>query len=275
MSGIEKLKAFAKSPHHAWLALVTLGAGLASVSAIGLVAGAAAYALGWVYLPDSGLFRRWLAKREGTREKDELRNFLFRRRQVYDSLGNENRRRYDALARDIEELIDEFKRDVRLKQGLVAQRTTRLTNLGWTYLRLLHSREMLERFLRSEDPGQVEQKIDELTREIEALNPNERIRLVESKRSRLESLKSRLNRHDEAEANLELALAEQERILDLVKLYRADHLASRDAGTLSHEIDRSSPELDRTRDWLRELEFDTSPADIPEELTADAPVRVA
>ena len=37
MTGLDQLKAFAKSPHHAWLGLLTLGAGLA----IGLVVDAA------------------------------------------------------------------------------------------------------------------------------------------------------------------------------------------------------------------------------------------
>ena len=59
-----------------------------------------------------------------------------------------------------------------------------------------------------------------------------------------------------------------------VKLFRADHLASRDAGALSHEIDGAATQLDRTRDWLSSLEFDTSPSDIPEELAAAAPLKV-
>jgi hypothetical protein len=67
MSGIEKLKAFAKSPYHAWLGLLTLGIGVATLSGIGVVAGAAAYALGWIYLPDSPLFKRWINARNNGR----------------------------------------------------------------------------------------------------------------------------------------------------------------------------------------------------------------
>jgi len=58
-----------------------------------------------------------------------------------------------------------------------------------------------------------------------------------------------------------------------VKLFRADHLASRDAGALSHEIDGAAAQLDRTREWLSGLEFDTSP-DIPEALAAAAPLKM-
>ena len=82
MTGLEKLKAFAKSPHHLWLGLLTLGVGVATVSTIGLVAGVAAYALGWIYLPDSRLFNNWLAKRKQGDDGAKLRNFLYQRRQI-------------------------------------------------------------------------------------------------------------------------------------------------------------------------------------------------
>ena len=61
----------------------------------------------------------------------------------------------------------------------------------------------------------------------------------------------------------------------LPDLIEADkYLASRDAGALSHAIDGAATQLDRTRDWLSSLEFDTSPSDIPEELAAAAPLKV-
>ncbi|MBK8001880.1 MAG: hypothetical protein IPK15_25055 [Verrucomicrobia bacterium] len=56
---------FFKSPHHVWLGLLTLGAGLiiGADYRIALLAAPAAYALGWVYLPDVGFFRRWVDRR--------------------------------------------------------------------------------------------------------------------------------------------------------------------------------------------------------------------
>src|SRR5687767_12624817 len=109
MTGIEKLKAFAKSPHHAWLGLITLGAGLATVSTIGLIAGFAAYALGWIYLPDSRLFKNWLAARKQGDDGAKLRDFLYQRRQIYDALRSPVRGRYDALAAEIGELQEAFR----------------------------------------------------------------------------------------------------------------------------------------------------------------------
>jgi hypothetical protein len=274
MTGIEKLKAFAKSPHHAWLGLITLGAGLATVSTIGLVAGVAAYALGWIYLPDSRLFKNWLAARKQGDDGAKLRDFLYQRRQIYDALRSPVRARYDGLAAEIGELQEAFRRDPRLNAEIVRQRSERLSDLAWTYLRLLHTGEMLDHLIETEDPAELERKITTMEKEVAAIQPGNKAGLVESMQSRLESLKSRLEKRRSAEESRELTASEQERIVELVKLFRADHLASRDAGALSHEIDGAAVQLDRTNDWLRGLEFDTSPSDIPQELTAAAPLKV-
>ena len=51
-------RAFLQSPHHAVMALATLGAGFATGEPLYFLAGATAYVLGWVYVPDLGFFRR-------------------------------------------------------------------------------------------------------------------------------------------------------------------------------------------------------------------------
>ena len=274
MTGVEKLKAFAKSPHHAWLGVLTLGAGLATLSGIGAIAGAAVYALGWIYLPDSRLFSNWLAARKQGDDGAKLRDFLFQRRQIYEALRPKTRARYDALAAEIGDLQEEFKRDPRLNAEIVRQRADRLSNLAWTYLRLLHTGEMLDRFIETEDPADLEKKIGGMEAELGGIAPGSKPGLAESMQARLESLRSRLEKRRGAEESRALTASEQERIAELVKLFRADHLASRDAGALSHEIDGAAVQLDRTRDWLKGLEFDTSPADVPEELAAAAPLKV-
>jgi hypothetical protein len=274
MTGLDQLKAFAKSPHHAWLGLLTLGAGLATLSGIGAVAGLAAYALGWIYLPDSRLFKNWLAARRQGDDGKKLRDFLFQRRQIYDALRAPARDRYDTLAAEIEGLQQEFRRDHRLNAEVVRQRNERLSNLAWTFLRLLHTGEMLDRFIESEDPDELARKIVAMEKELAGIDPLAKASLAESLKSRLESLKTRLDKRRGADESRELTASEQERIAELVKLFRADHLASRDAGALSHEIDGAATQLDRTRDWLSSLEFDTSPSDIPEELAAAAPLKV-
>src|SRR5688500_5267328 len=70
-TGFQRLKAFGRSPHHAWLALVTLGGGLATAQLPLLGIAAALYGLGWIYLTDSQLFKRWLSSRLRGNEEAE------------------------------------------------------------------------------------------------------------------------------------------------------------------------------------------------------------
>lgn len=58
--------AFVGSVNHAWLALVTLGIGIAVATPLSVTAGVAVYGLGLIFLPDLAVFRRGVdARREG------------------------------------------------------------------------------------------------------------------------------------------------------------------------------------------------------------------
>src|SRR4029434_7528331 len=103
------LREFAKSPQHVVFGLLTLGLGFISAVPLGLIAGVTAYALGWIYLPDSGFFRNWIdRKRESSPQTDELQKleqFLHRRTALIAPLSPQRQERYERLAavcRDIE-----------------------------------------------------------------------------------------------------------------------------------------------------------------------------
>src|SRR5580765_5701343 len=100
---------FLKSPYHAALGFLTLGAGFMSGMILPLIAGATVYTLGWIYLPDLPFFRRWVdRRREAAKREEELRKvseFALRRQSMVSSITSERRARYTALAqvcRDIE-----------------------------------------------------------------------------------------------------------------------------------------------------------------------------
>src|SRR5437016_331478 len=100
---------FLKSPHHAALGLLTLGLGFLTAEFLPLIAGATMYALGWIYLPDLGFFRRWVdgrrnAAKQGV-EAQKVAEFVRRREALLGSLSYETRERYARLSqvcRDIE-----------------------------------------------------------------------------------------------------------------------------------------------------------------------------
>lgn len=286
MTGPQRFAAFLRSPHHAWLALLTLGIGVASANVPGMIAAAAAYALGWIFLPDSKRFRRWLSRGRDSAppetDGDAARRFEKERQGVYQQLSGEGRAAYDTLAAAVGELR-------RIAGGGEGSHAGRLGQMAWTYLRLLLTRETLERFCHEENSGTIGNEIAAAREEIRELEQvqgehenrgdaaaaGQGTRLLQSKRSRLEGLERHLDRVRQAEADLILTCAEIERLVDAVRLVRADLVTRRDPDALGEELDRTTAHFHRTRDWLRELEFDQTSADIPDELTATLPVELA
>lgn len=286
MTGVHRLAAFLRSPHHAWLALLTLGPGLASATVPGMILGAAAYALGWIFLPDSRRFRAWLDRKrrgeEAAASAGSAAAFEAERIDAYRRLSPEGRAAYDALATAIEEIRAEA-------GGSDGPHAGRLGQMAWTYLRLLLTRETLERFCARESSAAIEGEIAAARKEIrgleaeaaaaegrgDATGAGQLVRLLQSKRSRLEALERHLGQVGQAEGDLALTGAEIERLFDSVRLVRADLVTRRDPDSLGEELDRTTAHFHRTRDWLRDLEFDQTSADIPDDLTASLPVRVA
>jgi hypothetical protein len=273
---------FLKSPHHVWLGLVTLGAGFLSASALGLIAGATIYALGWIYMPEMPFFKGWVNRRDEARKRAaalaQVAGFVQKREALLDALRQSGRERYNALAgvcRDIEEasadnpLSSDPNTDPRLRK---------LDELMWTYLRLLCIEESLERFLETERRDDVptlvtaaEAEAKNLCAEVDALKAkgggpavDSRQRLLESRMERLEVLHKRLQRVQQAHENLDLAVSEQERLDQQIKLIRADAVATRNAESLTARIDATVEHLDQTNKWLTELdEFKDLAGDMP------------
>lgn len=267
---------FLKSPHHAWLGLLTLGAGLiiGADYRIALLAAPAAYALGWVYLPDMGFFRRWVDRRRQSAQQAiglaEAADFLKKRDELLAKLSTPRRQHYHALTavcRDIEQASGEQSMSPGEPQS--DPRLRKLDELMWTHLRMLTIEESLDRFLETERrdnvPGLLEEaeaEAVELSAEFDSLNakgtsaalmePKER--LLSSRLERLNVLRKRVQRIEQAQANLRLVIAEQERLEQQIKLIRADAIASKNTETLTARIDATVEHLDQTNKWLAEMD---------------------
>ncbi len=275
---------FFKSPHHIWFGLCTLGAGFMTGEPLYLLAGATVYALGWIYIPDFGFFRRWVDKRQDAQRMDaeqaELAAFFAKRNSILSELSSVRRARYEALTQVCQD-IEQASRGNPLATGDVATdpRLKKLDELMWTYLRLLSIEESLERFLETERRDDVptlvreaDREVGELSAEIEqakkegrsqTLEPRQR--LLNSRLERLDVLHKRLHRIEQGRANLALVISEQERLEEQIKLVRADALASKNAGSLSARIDATVEHLDQTNRWISELdEFKDLVGDVPD-----------
>jgi hypothetical protein len=274
---------FLKSPHHAVLALLTLGMGVMSAALLPLIAGGTCYVLGWIYLPDMPFFKRWVDRRcetsRRTEEAGKLAEFVQRRDALLRSLSPERRARYNRLAQVCRD-IESASADNLLASADPATdpRLRKLDELMWTYLRLLGIEESLERFLETEKRDDVpsllkdaEAEAARLSAELDALKAKGGNATLESKQrylgsrlERLEVLRKRTQRSEQAQANLALVVSEQDRLDQQIKLIRADAVATKNAETLTARIDATVEHLDQTNKWLSEMdEFKDLTGDMP------------
>lgn len=269
-------KDFLKSPHHAWLGVLSLGAGFATGAALPLILGATAYALGWLYLPDTGFFKAWSNRRRDqerlAREQAELEGFLRRRNAILASLSAGNRQRYDALAAVCQSIEDagpggrgndaDASHDPRLRK---------LDELMWTCLRLLSMDQSLQRYLdveTQEDPQRLRQDADgeakRLQLEFDALPPlaagddtgsrDRKQQVLQSRRELLDVLSRRCDRMLQAQDHLALVRSELQRLEQQIKVIRADAMAVSNAEVLSAQIDATVSHLEHTNRWLSEMD---------------------
>lgn len=256
---------FFKSPHHAALAAATLGIGFASGEMLYFILGAAAYVVGWVYLPDLSFFRSWVEKREQEKvaaaEAGELADFKAKRDTALATLTNSRRQRYAALA----EVCHQIEQAIGTADD---PRVRKLEELMWTFLRLLTIEHSLDRFLefeaREDVPAMVgiaQAEFDRLEGEVKGLKAkgssaalDNKERLLNSRCELLETLKKRLERVEQARHNLELVIAEQERLDQQIKLLRADAMATTSPTAMSARIDATVEQLEATNAWLREMD---------------------
>lgn len=283
---------FWKSPHHAVTALATLGAGLilGADYPLALLLGPAAYALGWIYIPDFRIFRNWADRRRDAASmaasQAEVAGFVQRRDALLDQLSAAGRAKYHelgAVCRDIE--AASVDNSLTPENPTEDPRLRKLDELMWSYLRMLAIEESLEKFLETERRDnvpdslqQAETEVRNLTAEFEALKArgtsvaalDAKERLLGSRLERLQVLRKRLQRVEQTRSNLALVESEQERLEEQIKFIRADAIASKNADTLTARIDSTVEHLHQTNKWLSEMdEFKDLVGNIPA-----APVRI-
>jgi hypothetical protein len=259
MTAWQRFRSFFTSPHHAWLGALTVGAGLASADIRYATAGVAAYLLGWIYLPDTPLFRNWVGRREdAARAREEAGiavNFQQRQKELYASLTKTRQIAYDTLAhigRDIEKALQRGAGGDAPEE--LQPQLLQIDRLMWTYLKLLRmdqdQQELIQREQREDVPGMLREAaadLKELEEELAGLNAAtdanrwEAVnRLCNSKRDRLDVLRRRALGLEKAENDLQLTLSEQDRLVDLFKLMRSEVNNVRDASEMTPDISASA-----------------------------------
>jgi len=274
-------RAFARSPHHVWLGLLTLGASFLLANPVALLCGAGAYAIGWIYLPDMPFFQRWVQRRqEALRRAEEDRSiaeFVRRREALLSGLAPGRRDRYRELA-EVCRSIESASSDGSMGPSPADPRLRKLDELMWTYLRLLTIEESLERYLETErledvpelvrsteaELARLQEEVNEMKAKGTAASLESRQRLLGSCADRLQVLRKRLERIGQARENLALVRSEQNRLDQQIKLIRADAVALKNTAVLTARIDATVEHLDQTNKWLAEMdEFKDLVGDLP------------
>ena len=262
---------FLTSPHHGILAAATLGLGFLSAEPLYFIAGAAAYVVGWVFVPGLPLFRRYLKNKADAAqlaaENGELATLQKQRDALIDSLSPARRDRYFALAKVCREIGAGADAD--------DPRVRKIEELMWTFLRLLTMEQSLDQFLeteiRDDVPARLEaarEEVERLRTEIASLGESSareaKARLLTSREELLETMSKRAERLEQAKANLALVGSEQERLDQQIKLIRADAVATRNAAALTARIDATVEHLEQTNQWLAQMdEFRDLTTDLP------------
>jgi hypothetical protein len=195
--------------------------------------------------------------------RDEVAAFVKRRESMLASLRPEMREWYDGMVqvcRDIEAASppDDLSAEARLRN---------VDELMWMFLRLLTMQESLDQFLaveRSEQPveemiAEAEQEVGAISADLEqqraaGVNVDAKERLLHSKQERLDVLRKRGQRVQEAEGNLQVVMAEQDRLAEQIKLIRADAIAMKNSDALSARISASVAQLNETSRWLEQMD---------------------
>lgn len=165
-------------------------------------------------------------------------------------LSAEDQQRYRLLEGRCRALLEQQQQINTPPQGLQAQGEG-LGRLLWVYLRLLMTRQAINRVIRgtgaSEESAGLEQRIGKLQARLnEPLTDDLRRSLT----GQIEILQQRLERRREAKEKLAFLDAELTRIQEQVELVREQVVLSTDSETLSQRIDQVTTTLGSTAQWI-------------------------
>lgn len=266
MSDINYRAAFWKHKAHYVLAGACATVLLVSGHIFGAIVGITGYIIGLINIPDMKFFRNMVDKErkevDDKIQEAKVAEFKAKRDRQLEALTRSKKECYANAAyicKDIEEAIGYGD-----GQSLVL---SKIDELMWTYLKLLSIHQFLEKFIEIERQENLEESIKEvqdeaasLAKEIEKLKAAKQDQMASHKQKLLLSVEEKLNtirkrfaRLQEAKNNIEVVSCEEARLIEQIKLLRSDAIATKNAEGLSLKIDATVEHLDQTNQWLSEM----------------------
>ncbi len=199
-------------------------------------------------VPSMKRFQRAVRARAGREETPEAA------RQEVDALLAElapsQRQHYQALVGLKEKILENYRR---LPGGKVLATSSepRLDALLTSFLRLVTALKHHRTYLNSTDREQLEKELRELEAEVaQESSP----RLKEVKEKRLEILRKRVARFEQAGEGREVVSHQLAGIEDLMRLTHEQSITIRDPETVTRQLDVVSAEVQATDETVREME---------------------
>jgi hypothetical protein len=182
--------------------------------------------------------RQWQAKIEG----------------LVSQLGREYEGRYRALELRCRSILEQQAKSGAAPSGVEAQGEG-LGRLLWIYLRLLLTRQSIERIIREGsgapgDAGQLEERLSTLQSRLKKESLSEDLR--KSLTGQIEILQQRIERRSEAKEKLAFLDSELVRIQEQAELIREQAVLSTDPEMVSQRIDQITSTLGGTTQWIGE-----------------------
>ncbi len=202
-------------------------------------------------LATNGRFQRTVV---ASQQWESRRQWQHRVEDLVQQLSSEGQRRYRALEGRCSSILDQQQRAAVVPSGLEAQGEG-LGRLLWLYLRLLLTRQAIDRIVResagaAEDGSQLEDRVHKLETQLADGSVGEELR--RSLSGQIEILKQRLQKRSEARDKLVFLDAELTRLQEQVELIREQAILSTDPQLLSARIDQITATLDGTNQWIQE-----------------------
>lgn len=206
------------------------------------------------YLALLGLNPRFQAVLEGKIRESRLKPVSDPQQrfdQLMSFLSSEDRTRFSHLHRRCSDLL-ELRRRMNAKDGETGANDFRgesLDRMLWLFLKLLHQRSGLERFLGATDRTEIESELRTAEEQFLAAQERDKTagipegRLAASIRERIATIRERLDNYRKAGENLELVTAEIAKTEQQITHLCEVGMTLRDSGDLSVQIDSISASL--------------------------------
>ncbi|HOX08871.1 MAG TPA: hypothetical protein PK280_20925 [Planctomycetota bacterium] len=168
--------------------------------------------------------------------------------------------RFESLRRRCEAL-DEIGRQLRGPDSggdgtLTGIRSEALDRLLWMFLKLLISKNALDRFLDTVDPEELSAAVAECEKQVESARGRGAAgeHLVRSLEDKLETIRQRLTNRQRAKDNRETVVAELDRVEQKIAAVSEGTLTSRDAAAIGAQVDGIAAGVTVADEAIRDLD---------------------